>query len=72
MSRSRSARRHISQGATRRFHALHEFTPVWQYEAEMTQKMLDNITDDFLTKEAALMVAPSGEWRGTSSRPYRR
>ncbi len=33
------------------FHALNEFTPVWQYEVEMTQRMLDNITDDALTKE---------------------
>jgi len=54
------------------FHALKEFTPVWQYEAEMMQKMLGTITDDVLTKEATPMVAPSGEWRGTSLRPYQR
>jgi len=30
------------------FHALTEFTSVWQYEAEMTQKTLDNITDGAL------------------------
>jgi len=33
------------------FHQLSEFHPVWQYEAQMTQKMLDNITDAALASE---------------------
>jgi len=34
------------------FHQLNEFYHDWQYEAEMTQKMLDNITDAALASES--------------------
>lgn len=34
------------------YHHLTEFYPVWQYEAEMTQKLLDNITDATLASES--------------------
>jgi len=34
------------------FHQLNEFYDDWQYEAEMTQKMLDNITDAALASES--------------------